>query len=388
MRRLLPYLLAASALVGAVPAPVTDPTFQPLDKDERGIWMQMEEEERKLQTSEFVMRDPGLNAYVRDVFCRTVGQAQCKPVRIYIVQTPYFNASMAPNGLMLVWSGLFLRMRNEAQLAAVLGHEYTHYRARHSLRLFREVKKKSDAYSLLIVPAAIFGGYLGATALQTGMIGSIYGFSRDMEREADAGSITMLASAGYDPHAASKVWEQLRAEEDATALARGKHSRKDKNGGIFATHPPTAERMAELRMQADKSTGVANTKVNREAYLKALSPFWAQFVDDQIKLNDLGATDFLLTSLAEEGWTGPLLYARGELYRARGKPDDLKAAAGYYKQALAAGGAPVESQRGLGLSLLRSGDKEGGQAALRAYLTARPDASDRAIIASLAGLSS
>ncbi len=385
MKPLLPLLLAAASLVAAVPAPVTDPAYQPQDKDERGLWMQMEEEERRLQTSEFVMRDPGLNAYVRDVFCRTVGQAQCKSVRIYIVQTPYFNASMAPNGLMLVWSGLFLRMRNEAQMAAVLGHEYTHFRNRHSLRLFRDVKKKSDAFSLLIVPAAIFGGYLGATALQTGMIGSIYGFSRDMEREADTGSIAMLSTAGYDPHMASKVWEQLRAEQDATAAARGNHSRKDRNGGMFATHPPTSERMAELRAQADKSSGALNSKVNRDAYLKALSPFWAQLVDDQIKLNDLGATDYLLNSLAEEGWTGPLLYARGELYRARGKLDDLKAASSFYKQALAAGGAPVETQRGLGLSLLRSGDQAGGQAALRAYLAARPDAPDKAIMASLAG---
>jgi beta-barrel assembly-enhancing protease len=386
MNRLLPLILAAVSMIGAAPAPVTDPAYQPQDKDERGLWMQMEEEERRLQTSEFVLRDPGLNAYVRDVFCRTTGDVACKPIRIYIVRTPYFNASMAPNGLMMVWSGLFLRMRNEAQLAAVLGHEYTHYRGRHSLRLFRDQKKKSDAYSVLMVPAAIFGGYLGATALQTGMIGSIYGFSRDMEREADSGSISLLAKAGYDPHAASKVWEQLRSEQDATAAARGKHSRKNRDGGMFATHPPTAERMADLNAQANKSPGAANTKVSRDTYLKALSPFWAEFVDDQIKLNDFGATEFLLQSLAEEGWTGPLLYARGELYRSRGKPDDLKAAAGYFRDALSKGGTPLEAQRGLGLALLRVGDKEGGQHALKAYLAEKPNATDRAMIASLAGV--
>jgi beta-barrel assembly-enhancing protease len=386
MTRSFALALMATSLIGAVPPPVTDPAFLPQDKDERGIWMMSEEAERKFQTSEFVIRDPSLNAYVRDVVCRTVGQAQCKPIRIYIVQTPYFNAYMAANGMMVVYSGLFLRMRNEAQFAAVLGHEYTHYTARHSLRIHREVKKKSDALSVLIVPAAILGGYVGAQALQSSIVSSVYAFSRDMEREADSGSVTLLSTAGYDPHAASKVWEQMRAEQDATAAARGKKSRKNQDDGIFSTHPATLERMTELKAQADKSTGAANSKVSRDAYLKALSPFWAQFVDDQIKLNDLGATDFLLTSLAGEGWSGPLLYARGELYRSRGRPEDLKAAAGYFQQALAAGGAPVETQRGLGLSLLRSGNKVGGQAALKAYLAARPDASDKAMMASLAGV--
>lgn len=379
--------LAALALIGAAPPPAA-PDFQPEDKDERGLWLVMEEEERKLQTSEFVLRDPALNAYVRQLFCKTVGEVQCKPIRIYIVRTPYFNASMAPNGMMHVWSGLFLRMRSEAQLAAVLGHEYTHYQRRHSLRLFRDVKKKSDAYSILSVPVAIFGGIAAGAIFQTGMIGSIYGFSRDMEREADSGSIGLLANAGYDPSAASKVWEQLRAEQDATAAARGKKSRKDRDGGLFATHPNTAERVADLKVQAEASPGVTNKAVGRETYMRALAPHWAAFVDDQIKLNDFGATELLLTGLAEQGWTGELLYARGELYRARGKAEDFKAAAGFYREALAKGGAPIEAERGLGLSLLRSGDQAGGQAALKSYLARRPDAPDKAMMAMLAGVGS
>ena len=55
-----------------------------------------------------------------------------------LVRTPYFNASMAPNGMMQVWSGLLLRVDNEAQLAAVLGHEIGHYLARHSVERLRD----------------------------------------------------------------------------------------------------------------------------------------------------------------------------------------------------------------------------------------------------------
>lgn len=117
-------LLAAFAA-----ATIAEPTAQPVpagyiptDKDERGLWMQLDTVERGLTTSEFVVRDPALNDYVRGVLCRTVGDARCAAIRLYIVRTAEFNATMAPNGMMTVYTGLLLRVRDEAQLAAILGH--------------------------------------------------------------------------------------------------------------------------------------------------------------------------------------------------------------------------------------------------------------------------
>jgi beta-barrel assembly-enhancing protease len=377
-RRLI--LFASALSVAAAPAPViVGDGYTPQDKDERGLWMQMEEAERDLKQSTFVMRDPALNTYVRGVFCRTVGAAQCKDVRIYLMRTPYFNASMAPNGMMQVYSGLFLRTRDEAQLAAVLGHEYTHYRNRHSIQIFRSIKKN-------LATASWFSAFgLVGSLIALGAVGNVFTFSREMEAEADSGSIPMLNSAGYDPHAASLVWEQLRAEMDATAVARNKKSRKDKNGGMFASHPPTAERMTALKAQADKSVSSGTPNNRRAEYLAALAPFWADFVDDQIKLNDFGATDFLLESLAKDGWTPELSYARGELFRARGRPEDLPKAAEFYRAAIAGTGAPAEAWRGLGLALLRSGVSDEGKVALKNYLIKRPDATDKAMMAMLAG---
>ncbi|MFA9201626.1 MAG: M48 family metalloprotease, partial [Cypionkella sp.] len=366
--RALAAALAAAALAvqpraAAEPAPSTG-GYQPTDELERGLWYQMDEAERELKTSKFLVTDPALNQYVRGVLCRTVGADRCGAARLYIVRVPQFNASMAPNGVMIVNTGLLLRMRDEAQLAAVLGHEFTHFENRHSLRLFKDIRKKTDALSWLsFIPIP----YVGMVS-QIALIGSVFSFSREMEREADAGSIDELARGGYDPRAASTIWSQLGAEMDATAAERQHKSRKDKGGGLFATHPRTTERMATLAQLAAARAGTDPGVTRAAEYRAAIGPWWARLIDDQVSLNDLGGTEYLLATLAGPdpgGWTGPLLYARGELYRARGKGDDFVRAAEFYRQALAAGGAPAETRRGLGLALLRSGDRAGGQAALR-----------------------
>lgn len=377
--------VAAMLLLGAAaPSPViVGPGYQPHDKDERGLWLEVDEAERQIKTSNFVMRDPGLNTYVRRVFCRTVGEAECSNVRIYLIRTPQFNAQMAPNGMMLINSGLFLRTRDEAQFAAVLGHEYGHYARRHSLRSFRDLKSKTGALAFLsVVPVANYATAAVASAAQLTLIGSIFSFSRDMEREADAGSIPLLQRAGYDPAAASRIWDQILRESDATAAARKRRtSDARRGGGFYDSHPTSQERLDTLRQL---SVGLTGT-LERESYRRALAPYWSDLIDDQIKLNDFGATEFLITNAASEGWNAELYFARAELYRARGKPADLSQAIGFYQQAIALGDAPAGVWRGLGLAQLRSGDKASGQASLKHYLDARPNAPDRAIIFALAG---
>lgn len=355
------------------------PDYQPKSEIERSLWLAMDEEEQELKNSKFLVTDPALNSYVKSVLCNAVGADRCSAARIYILRTPQFNASMAPNGMMVVWTGLLLRTSNEAELASVLGHEFGHFENQHSLQSFRDISTKSDAISWLsFLPYGV--GALG----QMNLIGSVYSFNREMERQADMISLNYMVKNGYDPMAASQIWSQLRAEMDATAAERKTKSRKDIDGGFFASHPGTAERMEYLRLAAEGKKTV-NSRNGAVAYRQAISAWWPKLIDDQVKLNDFGGTEFLLGQLASNGWTGQLLYARGELYRARGNEGDLVKAIGFYKQATLAKDAIPESWRGLGLALSRNGDGKAGQKALRVYLAKRPDAPDKAMIAMMAG---
>lgn len=348
--------------------------YQPQDRDERGLWLVAEENERELKHSSFVVRDPAVNAYVRGVLCRLVGDAECADIRIYILRVADFNASMSANGVMIINTGLLMRLQDEAELAAILGHEFAHYRYRHLLLGFREARSKAS----MAVWLGMTFGVIGTIAA----LGGYFQYSREMEAQADAESVPLLTKAGYDPARAAQIWQQVRDEADATAAARQTKSRKDKDRSIWATHPPSAERLAALTRLAAPHGGTGEIAGDR--YRAAFADFWPMLIDDEIKRNDFGSTEFLLGNLAKGNWSANLLYARGELYRTRGRPEDLGAAIDFYRQAVATGTAPAEAYRGIGLAELRRGQPVEGKAALRQYLALRPDATDRQMLAAMA----
>ena len=78
--------------------------------DEGGLWAMMDREETRMRRSPFLIRDANLRDYLQGIACKLAGE-HCPDVRVYPVRTPFFNASMAPNGMMQVWSGLLLRVR-------------------------------------------------------------------------------------------------------------------------------------------------------------------------------------------------------------------------------------------------------------------------------------
>ena len=174
-------LLAFTLLVGCAtprgaPGAVTDlkPGERPaLDSDEAGLWMAVTRVETSLKTSGHVVTDPALNTYVQGVVCRLAGP-HCDDIRVYIVQTPHFNATMAPNGMLQVWTGLLLRADNEAQLAYVLGHEIGHYQRRHTLQAFRDVRAKANATLFFAALTAAAGvGYVGSL-VQLAVLSSVF----------------------------------------------------------------------------------------------------------------------------------------------------------------------------------------------------------------------
>lgn len=186
-------------------SPVTKENHKPdKDTDEGGLWMASAKIEEATQRSPFLVKDEALNKRINEMVCEIAG-SYCKDFRVYILRNPHFNASMFPNGMMHIWTGLLLRVDNEAQLAAVIGHEIAHYLKNHSMSRWKSVKSQSGAAVWVSMVTAGAGvGYIG-DIFTLGVMASIMSYSRENESEADAYGLKLLAEAGYDPTQASLV---------------------------------------------------------------------------------------------------------------------------------------------------------------------------------------
>jgi Zn-dependent protease with chaperone function len=368
--------------------PLVGPGFKPTERDEQGLWKEMERVEEEVADSNLLIEDSRITGYLRDII-GTVGGPAARDFRIYLARIPEFNAMMFPTGFAVVFSGLLLRMRNEAQLAGVIAHESGHFLRRHMIRSFRDERRKSDLFSIAAMLAGIGGAgagvYLGdyVQLAQLGTILSLLKYSRDMEAEADAMGIRNMAAVGYEPMEMSNIWQQLIGEENASARYRGKHRHK---GGIFDTHPSSDARMADLKADAIELTVPGRPYENHRArYLATIGPIRSMLLDDQVKLNDPGASEYLIETLARDGWDGLLRFYEGEVWRLRNRPGDDIRADQSYAAAVAYGDAPAEAWRWHGIALLKQGRGPEAKRAFVRYLQMKPDAPDAAWVRQMAG---
>lgn len=362
-------------------APDIPPGYNPADdlKDEAGLWMVMEKYQEQLDRSSFVIRDAALHDYVNSIVERLAGP-YAKDIKVYIINRPFFNATMAPNGVMQIWSGLLLRMQSEAELAAVLGHEIGHYLRRHSLNRFRNARNTSSVLSFLTFGTSANGVGLGGGLAQLIALSMIFGYSRGQETEADQFGLQLLNKAGYDGYAARDVWAGIMAEDAAYEEETGK---KMKRGSpILATHPASDDRMLKLSELASVMA-VSATRSERysQRYYEALRDHRLGFMEDQLQLNQAGRTLFLLERLAQDPRVAcEANYFKGEVYRRRGDDGDYDLALHAYDAALEAGTPPPQLFRSVGLIRLKQRNREAASSAFTQYLTLVPDAEDKAMI--------
>lgn len=366
--------------------PLIGPGYRAVDADEKGMWQQMERVEEEVSGSNLLIKNPQLTAYLGDLIGRVGGPA-AKDMRIYLARIPEFNAVMFPTGFAVVFSGLLLRMRNEAQLAGVVAHESAHFLRKHQLRQWRDIRRKTDIFSFLAMGTGLAGGVAGLYAgdlvqlAQLGTILSLLKYSRSMEAEADAMGVRLLAEAGYDPMAMSETWQQLIAELDLSAKYRRK--KRERDFSLFSTHPSPESRMADLKISSAEMKQPGKTyDTYRARYLTALAPIRQTLLDDQVKLNDPGASQYVVDTLARDGWNGLLRFYEGEVWRLRNSQkmgDEARAAQGY-AAAVGFPDAPPDAWRWHGIMLTKQGRQGEARAAFARYLQLAPNAPDAALV--------
>ena len=183
--------------------------------------------------------DPRLQAYVQEVGKRVAGVSDRKmPYEFTLVSSKVPNAFALPGGRIFLTAGLMVRMTNERQLAAVLGHETGHVAAKHNVK---GMQRQVGASVLTQIAAQVAGEDKAAAAematkVVTGMANLKY--SRDDEYQADAVGIKYMARAGYNPYGMVELLTVLLnlSESEPGALAE-----------MLQTHPVSSKRIEEAK---------------------------------------------------------------------------------------------------------------------------------------------
>lgn len=360
---------SAAALIAWTPASGAPrpPGLKPApDSVEAGLWDLSDKAEREARNSAELNADAALNAYVRDVICKVAAE-YCGEVRLYVLDRPYFNAAMAPNGYAEVWSGLLLRCEDESELAFVLSHEVVHYAENHTVERYRSAKQNGNVALVLTMAVPVVGLIY--------MVSTIFQFSREQESEADLLGVRRQAAAGYRPAAGASLWRSLIAE---TAASDFEKVRKEETRlGVFNSHPLSRVRAAAIEEEAGKLAPAATPAAPSERHRAAIRPFLGIWLKDDLRRRDFGQTLHIVDRLARSGEDlGVLNFYRGEAFRQRGGEDDLTLARDAYLAAVAHADAPDAAWRELGEARRRTGDAAGARAALETYLSRAPEAED------------
>jgi predicted Zn-dependent protease len=198
------------------------------------------------QMSEGLLQDPGLQSYVQAVGERLarVSHRAGLDYRYNVVNSSEINAYALPGGKISITRGLLEKMTNEAQLAAVLGHETGHVTARHAAAGYtRQVF--AGLLTAVGVAALETANVQGSDLLaQGGVLASnlvLMKYSRDQERQSDELGMEYMTEAGYNPDGMVQTMEILLRAHDREPSAVE---------ALFQSHPLSSERVETTRAMA------------------------------------------------------------------------------------------------------------------------------------------
>jgi len=274
MTRYFPVLLMLSLLLGSCaknPASGKQDFVMLSEKAELKIGKEIF---KQIQMNMTLLPDKDPLAMYVDQVGQKVAATSDRPelfYRFYVVDDTTINAFALPGGYIFMHRGLINHMNNEAELAAVLGHELGHITARHAVQQI----SKARAYQTAMAITSVFVPIPQAVGTLSNIMASVMlqGFGREAELQSDELSIKYLTKAGYDPNATIGILKTLkRLDELDTKEKKDAGEKVEKYHGAFSTHPKTEKRIREAIAEAASRQGSSGF-VNQGAFLAAIEGY-------------------------------------------------------------------------------------------------------------------
>jgi len=368
-----PWLVAV-ALASSLPAwgqADVPPFHTPADTsrlaaEENRVWLEAAEFDQALRRIGYVYRAPEVQAYLQDLANQLYPEL-APAIRLRIGNDPVMNAFSLPNGTLFLNLGLLARLENEAQLVTVLAHEVVHFTHRHGYRQRTNLKDTTAFMTVVGVLGGAYGSLLGNLAGAA----SVFGYSRDLEREADSVGLERVVALGYDTKESARVFELL--DEEAKILEISEPF-------VFATHPRLQERMesvAELRAKLQAS----GTQVTSEAFARHMAKVRADWLELELAHGRYKSLIHILSKPQRAALYPPnASFYLGEAYRLRAQDGDDKLAEAAYLNALSSAPAFAPTHRALGVLYYKRQNLADARRHFVRYLELAPEAKDAGFV--------
>lgn len=267
-------LLAFSVVLPARAQAPSAPPFQFTAIDEK-LLADTNELDQQLEKKGLVYHDPQVETYLARVAQQLLGEApppEKVAFKFRVARDPMVNAFALPNGSIYVNSGLLAVMTDEAELASILAHEITHVTNRHTYLQNRNLRKKVVTLNVISLVGAA-GGYFpygsvfgialrsAAAASEVLLVATIFGYSQEMEREADSAGFNRMVQANYDGEAMVHAFEHLDEKLEFEPVEP-----------FWRTHPKLQDRIAMAKAMARVERAGKPREVNETEYLAAVAP--------------------------------------------------------------------------------------------------------------------
>jgi len=254
----------AGIAAGCATNPVTGKKQLMLVSEDQEIQIDKQYSPYQFSADYGTVQDNALNDYVnrtgRNMTQRT--HRTHMPYNFRVVNATYVNAYAFPGGSIACTRGIMLGLDNEAELAALLGHELGHVNARHTAEQMSKGMLTQMVVGGLSVAAGSAGAGYGQLASQLGQIGAgalLASYSRSNEREADALGMEYMVQSGYSAEGMVGLMDLLQS--------LGKH-KPNAIELMFATHPMSDERYQTAVQTANTKYKAAKSKpLYRERYM-------------------------------------------------------------------------------------------------------------------------
>jgi predicted Zn-dependent protease len=269
----LSSMAAAGVAAGCATNPVTGKSQLMLVSEDQEIQIDQQYSPFQFSADYGIAQDQALNRYIdrtgKEMGART--HRTHVPFNFHVVNATYVNAYAFPAGTIACTRGILLSVDNEAELAALLGHELGHVNARHTAEQMSKGMLTQAVVGGFSAVAGAAGSGFGSLASQLGQIGAgalLASYSRDNERQADALGMEYMVKSGYSPGGMVGLMEMLNSlgEHKPTAIEL-----------MFATHPMSAERyQTVVQSAATKYSSAKGLPVYRERYMDNTARLRAQ----------------------------------------------------------------------------------------------------------------